>query len=90
MGLDPVPERRAYRRREQPPPKTRTAVAEGSTAVHKRPCGEIEHVTKRTDRYWVVEKDGEAAELAARADRRRTALRAKSAAQLLFTPTKRS
>jgi hypothetical protein len=51
---------------------------------------EIEHVTKRTDRYWVVEKDGEAAELAARADRRRTALRAKSAAQLLFTPTKRS
>jgi hypothetical protein len=51
---------------------------------------EMEHVTKRTDRYWVVGKDGEAAELAARADRRPTALRAKSAAQRLFMPTQRS
>jgi hypothetical protein len=51
---------------------------------------EIEHVTKQTDRYWVVEKDGDAAELAARADHRRTALRAKSPAQLLFMPTDRS
>jgi hypothetical protein len=51
---------------------------------------EIEHVTNQTDRYWVVEKDGDAAELAARADHRRTALRAKSPAQLLFMPTDRS
>jgi hypothetical protein len=51
---------------------------------------EVEHVTEQTDRYWVVEKDGEAAELAARADHRPTALRAKSPAQLRFMPTDRS
>jgi hypothetical protein len=51
---------------------------------------EIEHVTERVDRYWVVEKDAEAAELAARADPRSHGLRGKSAAQLLFAPTRPS
>jgi hypothetical protein len=50
---------------------------------------EIEHVTKRTSRYWVVEKDGEAAELAARIDPRSHGLRGKTAAQRLFMPTNR-
>jgi hypothetical protein len=31
---------------------------------------EIEHIERRTDRFWVVEKDGEAAELATRVDPR--------------------
>jgi hypothetical protein len=51
---------------------------------------EIEHVTERTDRYWVVEKDGEAAELAARVDPRSIGLRGKSDRQLMFTPTAQS
>jgi hypothetical protein len=57
---------------------------------HSHVVSEIEHVVKRTDRYWVVEKDGEAAELAARIDPRATRLPRKSPAQLLFAPTRRS
>jgi hypothetical protein len=40
---------------------------------HSHVLSEIEHITQRTDRYWVVEKDGEAAELATRVDPRSTA-----------------
>jgi hypothetical protein len=56
---------------------------------HSHVFAEIEHVTKRTDRYWVVEKDDEAAELAARIDPRSHGLRGKTAAQRLFMPKNR-
>jgi hypothetical protein len=65
---------------------TRFIVAPNDSHV----LAEIEHVTKRTDRYWVVEKNGEAAKLAARAAPRSHGLRGKTKAQLLFMPTQRS
>jgi hypothetical protein len=49
-----------------------TRFAVGASDDHVVP--EIEDVVARNDRYWIVEKRGEAAELATRVDPRRTEL----------------